>query len=204
MLWLSHLSSFYSSPGLRSPSRSVSWTPDMQLSLFQNCWHPGLTELPKIPSVCSQFTSYSLPAEHTDHQPECAGFLFGNWSFCHPCCDCYNLPIIFGALRMMGFQTMSASCLSRHLEVFSALQTALPHVASTTLVAQLGPTLCDPWTVARQTPLFRGFSRQEYWTALPFSSPGDLPNPGTETTSLAYPASAGAFFTSWATREAQT
>ena len=97
MLWLSHLSSFYSSSGLRSPSRSVSWTPDMQLSLFQNCWHPGPTELPKIPSVCSQFTSYSLPAEHTDHQPECAGFLFGNWSFCHPCCDCYNLPIIFGA-----------------------------------------------------------------------------------------------------------
>ena len=37
---------------------------------------------------------------------------------------------------------------------------------------------CDPWTVARQAPLTMGFSRQEYWSGLPFPSPGDLPNPG--------------------------
>ena len=37
-----------------------------------------------------------------------------------------------------------------------------------------------PWTVAYQAPLFMGFSRQEYWSGLPFPSPGDLPNPGTE------------------------
>ena len=36
------------------------------------------------------------------------------------------------------------------------------------------------WTVARQTPLSMGFSRQEYWSGLPFPSPGDLPNPGIE------------------------
>ena len=35
-----------------------------------------------------------------------------------------------------------------------------------------------PWTVAYQTPLSMGFSRQEYWSGLPFPSPGDLPNPG--------------------------
>ena len=35
-----------------------------------------------------------------------------------------------------------------------------------------------PWTVAYQAPLSMGFSRQEYWSGLPFSSPGDLPNPG--------------------------
>ena len=35
-----------------------------------------------------------------------------------------------------------------------------------------------PWTVARQAPLSVGFSRQEYWSGLPFLSPGDLPNPG--------------------------
>ena len=34
------------------------------------------------------------------------------------------------------------------------------------------------WTIARQAPLFMGFSRQEYWSGLPFPSPGDLPNPG--------------------------
>ena len=35
-----------------------------------------------------------------------------------------------------------------------------------------------PWTVAYQTPLPMGFSRQEYWSGLPFLSPRDLPNPG--------------------------
>ena len=35
-----------------------------------------------------------------------------------------------------------------------------------------------PWTVACQTPLSMGFSRQEYWSGLPFPSPGDLPDPG--------------------------
>ena len=37
-----------------------------------------------------------------------------------------------------------------------------------------------PWTVAYQRPLSMGFFRQEYWSGLPFPSPGDLPNPGIE------------------------
>ena len=37
-----------------------------------------------------------------------------------------------------------------------------------------------PWTVAYQAPPPMGFSRQEYWSGLPFPSPGDLPNPGIE------------------------
>ena len=37
-----------------------------------------------------------------------------------------------------------------------------------------------PWTVTCQAPLSMGFSRQEYWSGLPFPSPGDLPNPGIE------------------------
>ena len=36
------------------------------------------------------------------------------------------------------------------------------------------------WTVAYQAPLSMGFSRQEYWSGLPFPSPGDLPDPGIE------------------------
>ena len=50
---------------------------------------------------------------------------------------------------------------------------------------------CDPMTVARQAPLSMGFSRQEYWSELPISSPGDLPNPGIKPES---PALAGVFF----------
>ena len=42
-----------------------------------------------------------------------------------------------------------------------------------------------PWTIASQAPLSMKFSRQEYWSGLPFPSPGDLPNPGTEPTSPA-------------------
>ena len=37
-----------------------------------------------------------------------------------------------------------------------------------------------PWTVAHQAPPSMGFSRQEYWSGLPFPSPADLPNPGIE------------------------
>ena len=51
------------------------------------------------------------------------------------------------------------------------------------------------WTVAHQTPLSIGFSRQEYWCGLPFPSPGDLPNPGIELVSLVSSALAGRFFT---------
>ena len=47
-------------------------------------------------------------------------------------------------------------------------------------VTQSCPTLCDPWTVAHQAPLSTGFARQEYWSGLPFPSPGDLPDPGIE------------------------
>ena len=46
------------------------------------------------------------------------------------------------------------------------------------LVAKSCLTLRTPWTVARQAPLFMGFSRQECWSGWPFPSPGDLPNPG--------------------------
>ena len=53
------------------------------------------------------------------------------------------------------------------------------------LIAQSCPTLCNPWTVTHQAPLSMEFSRPEYWSGLPFPSPGALPDPGTE---LASPA----------------
>ena len=59
-----------------------------------------------------------------------------------------------------------------------------------------------PWTVARQAPLSVGFSRQEYWSGMPFPPPGDIPDPGIEPEYPAFPSLEGMFFTSWATREA--
>ena len=51
-----------------------------------------------------------------------------------------------------------------------------------------------PWTVASQASLFLGFSRQEYWSELPYPPLGDLPNPGIEPASLMSPVLAGRFF----------
>ena len=59
-----------------------------------------------------------------------------------------------------------------------------------------------PWTIAHQAPLSTGFSRQEYWSGLPSSSPEDLPQPGIKTWVSCIVADI--FFTIWATREALT
>ena len=48
------------------------------------------------------------------------------------------------------------------------------------LVTKSCLTLSTPWTVAGQTPLSMGFSRQEHWSGIPFPPPGDLLNPGIE------------------------
>ena len=64
-------------------------------------------------------------------------------------------------------------------------------------------SLCDQWTAAHQASLCMGFPRQEYWSGLPFPLPGDLPYPGIEPASPESPASAGIFFTTRATWEAQ-
>ena len=72
---------------------------------------------------------------------------------------------------------------------FFFLLRCLPSVCSH---VQLSVT---PWIVAHQAPLSMGLSRQEYWSELPFPTPGNLPNPGIKPKSLASPALAGRFFT---------
>ena len=59
------------------------------------------------------------------------------------------------------------------------------------LLSHVQPSVTQ-WTVAYQAALSMGFSRQEYWSRLPFPSPEDLPNPGIEPLSSAL---AGGFFT---------
>ena len=59
-----------------------------------------------------------------------------------------------------------------------------------------------PWTVAPQAPLSMGFPRQACWSGVPFPSPGDLPDPGIELTSLTSLALAGEFFATSTTSEA--
>ena len=59
-----------------------------------------------------------------------------------------------------------------------------------------------PQTIARQAPLSMGFSRQEYWSKLPFPTPGDFPSPKIKLAFLMSPALAGGFFITSATWEA--
>ena len=78
------------------------------------------------------------------------------------------------------------------LQSCSVLQFSLIAAAAKSLWSCL--TLCDPTfsrTVAHQAPLSMGFCRREYWSGLPYPSPGDLPNPGIEHGSLTF---AGSFF----------
>ena len=56
------------------------------------------------------------------------------------------------------------------------------------LVTKSCPTVVTPWTRAHQAPLAIGFFRQEYWSGLPFPSPGDLPDSGIEPGSSAWQA----------------
>ena len=74
------------------------------------------------------------------------------------------------------------------------------------IVLGLSPSVVSdsatPWTVARQAPLSMGFSRQEYWSGFPCSSPGGPPDPEITPMSLKPPALADGFFTARATEEA--
>ena len=70
--------------------------------------------------------------------------------------------------------------------------TALNDKVQFSSVAQSCLTLATLGTAACQSPLSMGFSRQEYWSGLPFPSAGDLPDPGFKPVS---PALAGRFFT---------
>ena len=80
--------------------------------------------------------------------------------------------------KSRGFMRYISEPLSSHLE--SRDNKACPCrmvVVELLNHVQLFTTL---WTVAHQAPLSMGFSRQEYWSGLPFPSPGDLPDPGIE------------------------
>ena len=64
------------------------------------------------------------------------------------------------------------------LHYFSKISETYTRYFGGGLVTKSCPTLVTPWTVVRQAPLSMGFSKQEYWSGLPFPSPGDLPDPG--------------------------
>ena len=106
-----------------------------------------------LPHNCTHLTRFKLDSEKAE-EPE------------------IKLPTSTGSLkRQENLRKTSTSALlttPKPLTVWKV--NSLSHV-------RLFPT---PWTIAYQAPPSMGFSRQEYWTGLPFPSPGNLPNPGIE------------------------
>ena len=93
------------------------------------------------------------------------------------------------------FPNPKYQCSQEALSVFLLCACMLSHFSRVWLFVTL-------WTIAHQVPLSMGFSRQEYWSGLPCSPPGDLPNPGIKSASLMSSSLVGGSFTTSATREA--
>ena len=82
-------------------------------------------------------------------------------------------------LPLAGCWSFSWPTLSRPSGVVRCIKSCWPTVCEVKVKSLSRVRLFAPtWTVAHQAPLSMGFSRQEYWSELPFPSPGDLPNPG--------------------------
>ena len=75
------------------------------------------------------------------------------------------------------------------------------HMCSSVCMHSVMSNFATPWSVTHQALLSMEFSRQDYWSGLPFPPPGDVPKPEVKPASLASPALAGEFFINCITRE---
>ena len=114
--------------------------------------------------------------------------LMGLWRFFLP--DNWRYKYIHYVLTLNSFLTPSWKTLFLRWHSFS-----FRSLHARVSVSQSCLSFVTSWTVACQAPLSLGFSRQEYWSRLPFPSPGDLPVGRTEPVSPTSPLLAGRFFT---------
>ena len=108
-------------------------------------------------------------------------YIFSKFDKCSIGLDCLNR----NPLQILNLTSHTIAVKRQVLLLFS-------HCHFSCLVAKLCPTLCNPMAIVHQVPLSMGFSRQEYWSRLPFPSPGYISDPGIK---LASPALAGRLFT---------
>ena len=92
-----------------------------------------------------------------------------------------SLFIILASLITMQINCLKIDILALTITKAFLVITVVSEVKSLSRVR----LFATPWTVAYQAPPSMGFSRQEYWSGLPFVSPGDLPDPGIESSSPA-------------------
>ena len=136
------------------------------------------TETPKVQSICW------LALNRKTFCQSWYGLLYGYTKYY---INHIKLDASFGQL-LFAIIIMSLKCAPiSHLDQFLILTTKLLHWKNVCSVTSVKSVSAIPWTVARQAPLSLGFSRQEYWSGLPYPSPGDLPNPGIKPISWASP-----------------
>ena len=112
------------------------------------------------PSIENAFNKYFLDCEHERTKLKISSFIWGHW---------------MSQILDVRWSDRKAW---RNLNCKNSM-------GGSGLVTKLFPTFETPWTVAHQAPLSMEFFRQEYWSGLPFPSPGDLPDPRIETASPA-------------------
>ena len=123
-------------------------------------------------------------------------------------CWKFHMKCLSSLSERMCIRSLEALCLERKwacLNLFSGAQDSVlslscfhyPAASGTQLLSEWSEwshsvvsDSATPWTVAHQAPPSVGFARQEYWSGLPFPSPGDLPDPGIEPRSPALQADA--------------
>ena len=111
------------------------------------------------------------------------------------CCVSWSMVFSYSSLRWLRQMTWLFSVICRLLHSTCVLKLSCDWLFVT-------PWAVAPQATGYQAPLSMGFSRQEYWSGLPFPILGDLPDPGIKPMSLASPALTGRFFTPSATWEA--
>ena len=87
----------------------------------------------------------------------------------------WNGPCQYSFYSLFDWNVLTLVISSDPITVFKLCWTVLSVCGGGGSVAQ---SCLTPWTVARQAALSMEFSRQEYWSGLPFPPPGDLPDPG--------------------------
>ena len=128
-------------------------------------------------SKLSRFNEVRPPCLHEGPSFECHGNVF-HCSFCGLKTHSYVIPEM----------PMWKQAVAVYLKLLIAMLLLLRKVKVKSL--NCVRLIATPWTVARQAPLSMGFSRQEYWSGLPFPSLGDLSNPGIKPRSPALQADA--------------
>ena len=115
---------------------------------------------------------------------------------CSVTCMCAQLYTCVCCYIRVRAQLHIHVCAQLHACVLSYIyMCALSYTYMCVLVCSVVSDSATPWTVAHQASLSMEFSRQEFWSRLPFPPPGDLPDPGIKPVTLSSPALASRFFT---------